>query len=270
MPSENAFDPTRSLPLLWRAHRPPGTSADGERRGRPPSLSVDAVVAAGVELADAEGIDAVSMRAVAERLGRTPMALYTYVPSKDDLAELMYDHVLGELPAAYDEDSWCAGVLAWVRAHWTLYLRHPWMVKIGSARPTLGPHEFADLEALSVILDAAGLTPVRQVRVMSGLAQLVRGSALLVAETRETTRVTGISETDWWYARSAKLDEVAPHLAELIPSLTRLSSAGAYDGASEDGGDDEPYLEREAREAMEEAVVLLLDGATRTPEVGGA
>lgn len=130
---------------------------------------------------------------------------------------------------------------------------------MGSSRPTLGPHEYADLEALSVVLDAAGLPPVRQARVMSGLAQLVRGSALLVAETREATRATGIPETDWWYARSAKLDEVAPHLGELIPSLTRLSESGAFDDAE----GDEPYLEREAREAMEEAVVLLLEGAAR-------
>lgn len=260
-------DPASSLRLLWRGHLPAGAEVEeGARRGRPASLSVDAVVEAAIGLADAEGMDAVSMRSVADRLGRTPMALYTYVPGKEELAELMHDHALGELPRAYDADTWREGVADWVQAHWHLYLRHPWMLQVGSARPALGPHEFADMEALSRVFDQAGLGAVRQARVMSALTQLVRGSALLVAETREATRRTGVGEAEWWYARSARLDEVAPHLAELIPSLSRLSAAGAFDGDESE----EPYLEREARQALEEAVTLLLDGAERAADVGGS
>ena len=71
-------DPRRSVELLWGTREPP-------RRGPKPKLSVDAIVRAGIEVADAEGLPALSMRRVAEQVGVTAMSLYTYVPDKDRL-----------------------------------------------------------------------------------------------------------------------------------------------------------------------------------------
>jgi hypothetical protein len=81
-------DPRRSMALLWREDDP------AERTGPGPKsqLSVDLVVETAIEVADTEGMQALSMRAVGERLGRTAMSLYTYVASKNELVELMYDH----------------------------------------------------------------------------------------------------------------------------------------------------------------------------------
>src|SRR3954454_19495247 len=83
-------DPRRSLALMW------GVPGPG-RRGPKPSRSVDEVVAAAIALADAQGLGALSMRGVAQVLGLSPMSLYTYVPSKAELMDLMLDQVAGEV-----------------------------------------------------------------------------------------------------------------------------------------------------------------------------
>ena len=70
-------DPARSLALLWR------TSERTSRKGKP-DLNVDRIVRAAIEVADAEGLQALSMRRVAERLGVGTMSLYTYVPGKPE------------------------------------------------------------------------------------------------------------------------------------------------------------------------------------------
>ncbi|MFI9628667.1 TetR/AcrR family transcriptional regulator C-terminal domain-containing protein [Streptomyces sp. NPDC052042] len=95
-------DARRSMSLLWRAERPEQprrTPGPGPR----PGLSVDAIVTAAIAVADEEGMAALSMRAVGERLGRTAMALYTYVPGKGELLDLMYDAVHAELSGEYGE-----------------------------------------------------------------------------------------------------------------------------------------------------------------------
>lgn len=88
-------DPTRSLALLWR------TSERTGRRGKH-DLSVGRIVHAAIELADAEGVAALSMRRVAERLGVGTMSLYTYVPGKRELLDVMVDTVHGELARVLD------------------------------------------------------------------------------------------------------------------------------------------------------------------------
>src|SRR5690625_2504267 len=82
----------KSLELLWGVEPQP-------RRGPKPRVTGEQVIAAAIAIADAEGIDAVSMRSVAERLGLTAMSLYGYVPSKAVLVDTMVDRILGEQPA---------------------------------------------------------------------------------------------------------------------------------------------------------------------------
>src|SRR5579872_340970 len=87
-------DPARTLQLLWRD--PEVVSRHGPRQG----LTIDQVVAAAMALADAEGLDAVTMRRVAGRLGVVPMTLYTYVPGKAELLDLMLDAAYQRMPRA--------------------------------------------------------------------------------------------------------------------------------------------------------------------------
>ena len=244
-------DPRKSMALLWRTESP-----DVERPGPKPGLSVDLIVDAAIAIADAEGMTGLSMRAVGDRLGRTAMALYTYVPSKSELLDLMYDKALAELSVAHDGGEWRADVARWANDLWDFYLRHPWVLQVSQARPVLGPHEYVVLEALVRILRRTGLRPVVLRRLVSALYACVREPARTAAESRLAEKVTGQSDDEWWYARSAFLREVSPDFAERFPTLTWMESEQAFQM------DDETvsYLEREAREAFEISLSVLLDG----------
>ncbi|MQY08839.1 TetR/AcrR family transcriptional regulator [Actinomadura macrotermitis] len=245
-------DARRSLDLLWRPQ-------DGGRRGGPgprPGLSVEVIVATAIAVADAEGMAALSMRAVGERLGRTAMSLYTYVPGKSELVDLMYDRVLAELPAGYDTAAgWRTAATSWAEDTWAFLLSHPWVLQVSQARPVLGPNEYRMLDALLGVLRATGLPP-RSVRPLVGtLLHFVRGSAQAVAEARQAAAVTGVSDEEWWQARSAVLQEVAPDFAGRFPSVAWLESEPPGEP-----GDPATYLEREARRAFESGLGVILDG----------
>ncbi|MGP4028245.1 TetR/AcrR family transcriptional regulator [Actinomadura sp. 3N407] len=273
-------DARRSMDLLWRApepERPDGPGPGARRRARPgprPGLSVEVIVDTAIAVADAEGMAALSMRAVGERLGRTAMALYTYVPGKGELIDLMYDRALGELPGRYDVPAgWRAALAAWAEDTWAFYLRHPWMLQVSQARPVLGPGEYRALEALLGVLAATGLPAPQVGRAVSALSSVVRGAARTLAESRQAVRATGLPEDLWWHGRAEALRELAPGFADRFPLVTWLQAqdatargeGDAAAGAGEDvaGGAGEervPYLERAAREAFEGGLALVLDG----------
>ncbi|MFI0408900.1 TetR/AcrR family transcriptional regulator C-terminal domain-containing protein [Actinomadura sp. 3N508] len=262
-------DARRSMDLLWRTDpggEPAGArpgSRPGSRPGPRPGLSVPVIVDAAIAVADAEGMAALSMRAVGERLGRTAMALYTYVPGKAELVDLMYDRALGELPGGYDLSAgWRAALTAWAEDSWAFYLRHPWMLQVSQARPVLGPGEYRALEALLGVLAGTGLPAPRVRRAVAALSSVVRGAALTLAESRQAVRATGLSEEEWWTGRAGVLRELAPRFGERFPLVARLhaedTSSGITDG--EGAAQEVPFLERAARDAFEGGLALVLDG----------
>jgi AcrR family transcriptional regulator len=246
-------DARRSMALLWR-----DTAAADVRTGPgpKPALTVDMIVDAAIAVADADGMAALSMRAVGERLGRTAMSLYTYVPSKSELVDLMHDRALAELPTGYPQSDWRAAATAWANDLREFYLRHPWVLQVSQARPVLGPHEYVSLETVLAILHRSGLTPRMMQRVVGALFHFVRGNAQVIAETRQAAQATGVSDDEWWLTRSPMLAEVAPDFGDRFPMITMLDQAGAYDG--EDTAT--PYLEQEARRTFEVGLTVLLDG----------
>ncbi len=245
-------DAEPSMRLLWR------TGAEAPRtRGPKPKLSVEEIVDAAVALADEGGIDALSMRAVGDRLGRTPMAIYTYVPGKAELLDLMWDRVLAELPAAYDASAgWRAALVEWAEANWALCQRHPWFLSLSGARPTLGPHETRNAEAAVAVLEQTALSARDRARSVWALSRYVHGSAKAFIETVQATEATGVAEDTWWFARAALLEEVAPDYAERFPALTRIAASGGFDQPP----DATSYLEAEARDTFEFGLARLLDG----------
>ncbi|GAA3556588.1 TetR/AcrR family transcriptional regulator C-terminal domain-containing protein [Nonomuraea rosea] len=243
-------DARRSMALLWRSGAP------GEvRPGPKPGLSVDEIVDAAIALADSEGMAALSMRKVGERLGRTGMALYTYVPNKGELVDLMYDKAMAELPSDYDlSDGWRPAVASWAEQALACYVRHPWVLQVSQARPVLGPNEFAALESVVGILRETGLRPSRLRGVVALLFDFVRGAAKTVAESRLAPSATGVSDEEWWQARSSLLEEVAPGFAARFPMVTWVESEDDEPRA------DEPYLEHRVGETFAVGLRVLLDG----------
>jgi AcrR family transcriptional regulator len=248
-------DPERTMALLWgRAPTP--------TRGPKQRLALDDVVAAAVAIADADGLAAVSMRKVAERLGHSAMSLYTYVPGKAELLDLMLDRVLGELPTQYDlAGGWRKAVEQCARDGWALYERHPWMLQIASSRAVLGPHELDSYEAQLTLFDGLGLTAVEVVRAVGAVSGFVRGAAKTVADARAAEKATGQSDDDWWNARSPLLDELTTDVwPERYPTSTRLAAEHAFDQLDRDPDDATPYLVKDALDAFEFGLQRLLDG----------
>ncbi|WP_344949271.1 TetR/AcrR family transcriptional regulator [Actinomadura miaoliensis] len=125
-----------------------------QRGGRRPRLTREAIVAAAIEIADAEGLDAVSIRRVAAALGVRPMSLYTHIERKEDLFDLMFDEVNreliieGELPS-----DWREAITVIARREHEVILRHTWVIDLMARRPRVGPnglrHGEQNLSALS-------------------------------------------------------------------------------------------------------------------------
>ncbi len=137
MPAEHssAGDPGRTLELLWREPGP----ADS-RRGPRQGLSAGRVAAAAIALADSDGLGSVTMRAVAHALGVVPMSLYTYVPGKAELLDLMLDTVYRQMPRGdLSGLPWRERLAAVAQENRDLFTLHPWVAGVSTSRPRSGP-----------------------------------------------------------------------------------------------------------------------------------
>lgn len=245
-------DPKRSMELLWGAGEAP-------TRGPKPGLSVAAIAAAGIALADADGIAALSMRKVAEHLGKSAMSLYTYVPGKAELLDVMLDTVLGELRTDIaTADGWRAAVELHARDLWALYERHPWVLQIVGSRPTLGPHELAVFEQQLRLVDGLGMSGVDMTHTVALFAGYVAGAAKSVADAKAAEQITGVSDDDWWNARSPLLDRYWRDGD--FPVSARLGAEQTFDQVDRAPDDATPYLVRGALDAFEFGLQRMLDG----------
>jgi AcrR family transcriptional regulator len=195
-------DPRRSIRLLWGEQEP-------GRRGPKPRYSVDQVVDAAIAVADAEGLQAISVRRIALELGVSAMSIYTYVPSKADLAGLMFDRVMRETAEAEGGD-WREALTFLACEHWRLSERHPWMLDLALHRPPLGPNVVARHEAALTILDDAGLDDLTKDLVIDVLHNFLVGALLEAREAREAERLSGLTDEQWFAmaepALTARLD----------------------------------------------------------------
>jgi AcrR family transcriptional regulator len=240
-------DPARSLPLLWRDQKRP-------TRGPRPGLTVDRIVAVAIELADAEGLGALSMRRVAERLGVGTMSLYTYVPGKAELLDVMLDTVLAEVARPDGAQGWRAGLELRAREDWALFHRHPWILQISPARALLGPNETELFEATLSTVAGTGLSGAEMVLVVSLVAEYTRGAAQRAVGAAQAGRRTGISDEQWWEARAPLFDKYFD--PSRYPTVTRVAESGAFEQPTE-GVD---YTVARARESFEFGLPRVLDG----------
>lgn len=228
----NTGDPARTIALLWRRPLAGRPSARGPRQG----LDLDTIVETAVGLADDEGLDAVTMRRVATAVGTAPMTLYTYVPGKAELLDLMLDHVYGQMPRPTTaERPWREGVRAVVLENRTLFERHPWAAFVSTTRPALGPGALAKYEHELAALDGLGLDDVTMDAALTWVLAFVQGWARTAADAAAARRESELDEQQWWESAGPLLEQVVDRGA--FPLASRVgSAAGQAQGAAWEAG----------------------------------
>ena len=236
-------------PVIWSR-----LSAPGHARTR--SLDYEAITRAAIARADQDGLDAVSMRKIASRVDSGTMSLYRHITGKEDLTELMYDSVLGEVVndlGSGPSGNWRADLGRLARANRTLHHRHPWVGLLG-ARPTMGPNALRVMEFAMASVDGLGLTVDQMMDRVATTLQFTQGFVQAELAESEARRRTGLDEAAW-------RERIAPY-------LSRLLAEGRH-----------PYMERIIREAddfpepdsvFERRLAMVLDGlAGRLPRQPG-
>ncbi len=208
-------DPVRSMELLW------GSGPAPKSRGPKQGLTVERIVQAGIDIADADGLGALSMRRVAERLGVGTMSLYTYVPSKAELVDVMFDRAVGSVRRREIEGGWRERLTAIAWADWDLYRRHPWLLQVmAMSRPPLGPAGIAAYDYSLRAVDGIGLTELEMDSVVNMVSVYVQGSARAAAEADTSQTDTGQTDAEWWSTYAPLLAQVFD--AEKYPVAARV------------------------------------------------
>jgi AcrR family transcriptional regulator len=185
------------------------------RRGPSRQLDLDDILRAGIAIADAGGLEAVSTRSVAARFGMSPMALYPYAGTKENLLALMQDFAVGvpDLPDA-------PALRDWAFALFEVYLAHPWLARRPWSQASQGPNEQDWLERLLEILAGSSVAPALRAPAVTMLYATVRATAETAAEYRTL-------DGSEWRARAAAIAELVPDLADRYPLSTSLPPVAA-------------------------------------------
>jgi AcrR family transcriptional regulator len=169
--------PNRASKLIWEAQEP----ADAKQ-----PLTRARIVDAALEVADAEGLQAVSIRRVAARLGVQPMSLYSHIPSKDDLVALMLDEVSGQLLIPEPVPAqWREALRQSARRAFAAYVAHPWALGAMGQGARAGPNLLRRAEQVAGIATRVGLELPDCWMIASIVHEWVIGHALHVLKLRE-------------------------------------------------------------------------------------
>ncbi|MFG2094389.1 GntR family transcriptional regulator [Streptomyces sp. NPDC048612] len=245
------------------APQPQRTARPGPARERGPretdsGLSRERVVRAGLRIADAEGLRALSMRRVAAEFGVSSMALYRHVANKDALVVLMADAAFHDIvlpdPAP---DGWRARMEAGARLQWQLYQRHPWLAHyLSITRPQPMPRAMALIEW--TMARVAGVDPVTLLHMAVTLLNHVRATAAGFEDDLEAEQETGMDQRQW--------------MASMEPVFEGILTSGSYPMYGGISGHDEDVVTLTS--LFEFGLARLLDGMAvlvegRAPGSGG-
>ncbi|MFD3566062.1 TetR/AcrR family transcriptional regulator C-terminal domain-containing protein [Streptomyces sp. NPDC058667] len=211
------------------------TRQEATRTQRTP-LNRERVLRAAVALADATGIDTLSMRKLAQELDVVPMALYKHVANKEELLDGMADAVVREIDPPTAGPDWRRVVRTRILSARQVLLRHPWAVRVIESRTGPTPAVLAYVDSMAGILRDGGLSADLTHHVMHAMGSRLLGFS---QELFDTSGPSGPPD---------------PGLAARYPNVAELAATAAHDGASTVGGGCDDQFE------FEFALDLLLDG----------
>ena len=212
--SRDPAELSQAMRELW------GLREDG-RRGPRPAMSVRAIAATAVALADAEGLDGVTMAAVAKRLGFTTMSLYRYVESRQDLLAVMGDEAFGAPPVLNRRRGWRGQVEEWAHADAVQLMAHPWIFELRASGPPVGPNLVAWMETGFQALGRAQLAPQQTASSLLTIDGYVRSSVQLALQFASE------GTADAWVAQLRTVVD-----AETMPAVSAVLESGAFEDDS--------------------------------------
>ncbi|HVT68031.1 MAG TPA: TetR/AcrR family transcriptional regulator [Trebonia sp.] len=247
-----------ALELLW------GRRRQG-RRGPRPGLSADAIVDAAVRVADAEGLEAISMARVAAELGFTTMSLYRHVGSKEELLQLMFNaSALGAESVVLDGDDWRSRLRSWATLQREVLDLHPWITQMPMPAPPLAPNSLHFLERGLEAFDGTGLADEDKLRVLGLIAsyslneaRMANDAARGVAAARAAADQAAADQAAAAAETSGESFEPPPTVEDLLRELVDSQTfPHLYDIAWSPS----PAQQLSEREEFMRGVELILDG----------
>lgn len=228
--TDDDSDIPRSLQVLWGR-------APQRARGQQQLLTQERIVAAAIQIADAEGLQGLSMARLAERLGCAPMSLYRHVANKDELQVFMMDLAPGKPPEIdVAPKDWRGELERWARELRAVYQRHPWILQVTTGRPPLEPGQLAWLDAGLRTLGGTKLDPGDKLSAVLLLLYYIRGeSQLTKGMPQAATESAGPDNAEmqaWYWRTLAKLID-----PERFPALAELIAADTVEDADDDTTD---------------------------------
>jgi AcrR family transcriptional regulator len=206
-------DQAASIELLWGAHAQP-------KRGPKPALSLEQIVRTAIDIADTEGMAAVSMQRLADELGFTKMAMYRYVPGKTELVALMTDLAPGPPPdLASVPGGWRPQLREWGLRLFDALHAHPWVLAATIGLRVLGPNELGWTEAALATLAGTRLDGAEQLDTIMLVSGHVRSLAQQTAPSPHST--WGLTERQY----TAAMAELVHDHPGNFPALTAVLAA---------------------------------------------
>ncbi|MFI7416831.1 GntR family transcriptional regulator [Nonomuraea sp. NPDC049684] len=200
-----AIESTSRVGAVVASRRLPARSAGGLERDR--------VVRAAMEIADAGGLAALSMRAVAAELGVATMALYRHLEGKAELTQLIADAAFAEIGYPEPPPGWRSHLRVAAQLQWAAYQRHPWLPRLVSiTRPGTLPGQLAYGLWTLRALDGLGLDPGTRIHIYATVVNYVRGTAINIESEAAAELDTGMTSKQWG---KAKLSVDGPLIARV-------------------------------------------------------
>ncbi len=191
---------------------------------RPP-LTREAIVGVAVELADSDGLEAVSMRRLGQRLGVDPMSLYNHVGDKDDLLDAMADAVVATIEPRTDAAAWPSALRAQIMAARATMLRHPWAATVVARPRDPGPATLGYMERLMAILRDGGVSLDLTHHAVHVLGSRVLGFSQDLFEDKSAERPDPAAAA----AMAAQFAAGYPRVAEMALAVSHDGGLGGCD-----------------------------------------